>query len=317
MFKKITALILFSTCFYGTLYCCTNFTFTVDGVTWAAGNEDYPDNDSQIWIRPPEDGKFGAVIFGLTHYPPADGMNDQGLYFGTNTAPFKEIPENKGKEKGDLFEFTYEVLENCDKVNCVVETYYKYDFSDTGMEQGQLIFADRFGGGVVIEGHTEFYKTGEYLITANYYNSDPDLLFSDPAMRGGEGHSRSKTVEYWLSKMEELNISDVKKAMRAVSGGATQYSNIYDLEKNMIYVYYQRDYEKVAVVDLSTVFQNGEQLFKIRDMDFISSSELESESPDGTGGDLPDETSDDIDNYISGTEEQSSSGCSIGGFYEI
>jgi hypothetical protein len=136
-------------------------------------------------------------------------------------------------------------------------------------------------------------------------------------MRGGEGHGRTKTVEYWLSKMEVLNIGDIKKTMQAVSGSVTQYSNIYDLEKNMIYVFYQRNYENVAVVDLSTVFQNGEQLFEIKNLDFISSSELESESPDETEDDLPDETSNDIDNYIPVSEEQSSSGCSIGGFYEI
>ena len=322
MFKKTAALLILTTLFQGSIHCCTNFTVTVDGATWAAGNEDYPDNDSQIWIKPPEEGKYGAVIFGLSHYPPADGINDQGLYFGTNTAPFKEIPFIEGKEKGDLFKFTYEVLENCDKVECVVDVFKKYDFSDTGFEQGQLIFADKYGGGVVMEGHTEFYKTGDYLITANFYNSEPDLEFSDPALKGGEGHNRYKTVEYWLSKMETLNISDIKKTMQAVSGPVTQYSNIYNLDKNMIYVYYQRDYENVAVIDISEIFKNGEQLFHVRDLTFVNSFEIENEQSDETD-DFDDKDNGDVsfftdtDSYMPEIKDQkNSSGCSIGGFYE-
>jgi hypothetical protein len=71
---------------------CTVFSAS-DGTTVLAGNnEDYFNPSTRIWFEPPEDGKYGRVYFGFDDFRRQGGMNDQGLFFDTVSAPKLELP---------------------------------------------------------------------------------------------------------------------------------------------------------------------------------------------------------------------------------
>ena len=66
---------------------CTVFSAS-DGTTSLAGNnEDFYNPSTRVWFEPREDGKYGRVYFGFDDFRRQGGMNDQGLFFDTVSAP--------------------------------------------------------------------------------------------------------------------------------------------------------------------------------------------------------------------------------------
>ena len=252
-YSMILLIILFFT--YSSLFACTVFYYS-DGKTALAGNnEDWKDPFTKIWFIPSEENKYGRVYFGFKEGGYQGGMNDQGLFFdGLATEALKvALSVNKETYKGDLVD---KVMAECTTVEEVLEIFDKYNLQF--MERVMYFFGDRAGNSAIIEGDVIIRKKGNYQIATNFYQSK-----SKP---GSYTCSRYNIAEKILKNNEKVTIDLFRKILAATHQEGkypTQYSNIYDLKKGIIYLYHFHNFENVVVLNLNEELKKGEHSYDL------------------------------------------------------
>lgn len=255
-FICITAIILLTS---SSLYPCTIFMAAKGGKVLAGNNEDFIDPETNMWFLPAEDGKYGRVYFGFGIGLPQGGMNDQGLFFDYAALPPMPKPLDNQKEiyKGSLVK---KAMEECKSVEEVLEIFDKYDRQY--METYQVMFGDRHGNAVIIEKDTIIAKQGDYLVCTNFRQSlNKDNPYSierytiaDQMLR----ESNEISVELFRSILAKSHQDPPTK-----KGSRTQYSNIYDLQNGLIYLYHFHNYADVVKIDLEEELKKGEHSVEI------------------------------------------------------
>jgi hypothetical protein len=104
-------------------------------------------------------------------------------------------------------------------------------------------------------GRVQFVRSGTwYQIATNFVMSNV-----------GEGPYpcwRYRTADKILSEAKELSydlIRDVLEKTHQEGGGLTVYSNIYDLKKGLIYLYYLRNFKEVVALNLAEELKKEER----------------------------------------------------------
>lgn len=234
---------------------CTAFlALGEDGVLFG-NNEDFWNPATRMWFVPAAEGGYGAVYFGFDNLFPQGGMNEAGLAFdGFATRP-KPVTETAEKESFDG-NLVLKVMTECATVAEVLKVYQRYDLSR--MERFMLMFADATGDSVIIEGDEFIRKSGGFQVVTNFYQSE------DPTGKNayGEGKacSRFEAANRMLGGAKRVNISDAREILDEVhidGESNTLYSNIYDLDDRLVYVYHFHDFENEVVIDLSEELKKG------------------------------------------------------------
>jgi len=261
--SMIGALVLLALC--SPAHPCTIF-FAHDGERALAGNnEDHANPEGRIWFMPAEKGKYGRVYFGVDDWIRQGGMNDQGLFFDTVWAPKLEMPELRdGRDyPGDLIT---KAMEECATVQEVIALFKRlgpfYDPTPIPSVTGAMIFADKNGDSVIIEGGTHIRKRGRYQAMANHYQSRPEL--------GNMLPGRDDIAKQMLEGSPEISVDLFRRILAATHldhevgfSRPTVYSNIYDLKKGLVYVYHFHNFENVAVIDLAEELKKGKHSYDI------------------------------------------------------
>ena len=130
-------------------YPCTAFYAYNGKMALAGNNEDFYHTKTRIWFIPAEEGRFGRVYLGYDDGYSQGAMNDQGLFmdgFATRPHPITRS-EGKPAYKGNIMDDT---MATCGTVQDVVDLWSKYNLSS--LETAMLMFADKHGDSVIIEG---------------------------------------------------------------------------------------------------------------------------------------------------------------------
>ncbi len=255
--KNVYIIILFTSLVLisdnGFFHSCTIFNATQSGVTLVGNNEDGTDPITYVWFLPAEKGKYGRVYFGLSDKWPQGGMNDQGLFYDGTSAPLLELKKSRNKPiyNGNLSE---KMLEECATVKEALKLLEKYNLDY--FRNGEMMIVDRFGNSVVIECDTIIYKKEPYQVVTNFYQSNPRL--------GGYPCPRYDIAECMLKNMKEISVDYFRNILDAVhTRGYTQYSNIYDLNNRIIYLFRDSNFQEYITLDLQKELKKGKQLYAL------------------------------------------------------
>jgi hypothetical protein len=237
---------------------CTAFLVTGDGQVLMGNNEDFWNPEVRIWFVPAEEGRFGRVYLGFDNLYPQGGMNEKGLAFdGFATASYP-MHKQEGKEvfRGRLLD---EVMATCATVEDVVEMLAHHDLRF--LERAMLMYSDKSGDSVIIEGDEFLRKEGSFQVVTNFYQS-----------RQENDRARCPRFNVAVGKLEaakEVSIARCRRVLAATAqeGSApTQYSNVFDLKKGLIYLYHFHNFQEVVVFDLRMELKKGEHVLKIADL---------------------------------------------------
>lgn len=243
---------------------CTIVTIAKNDVVLAGNNEDYTDSRTKIWFFPVSREAHGRVYVGydteIVHSRFQGGMNDQGLFIDLNALNPTGWKKEPGKPNfdGDIIEH---ILSHCSTVDDVVKFFKQYNVSD--LDHVRAPIADAKGNSVVVEwakGKVQFlFKEGFYQISTNFIQSNYRNIEEYPC-------TRYKIADQILRNAKTASVALVRAVLSAThfeNSGQTLYSNICDLKKKRIYLYYFHNFEEVVVFDLKRELKKGEAAYPI------------------------------------------------------
>jgi choloylglycine hydrolase len=237
---------------------CTGFTAS-DGTTVLVGNnEDWGYPDSYIRVYPPSATNYGRIIFDVNfprsspnYYSSFGGMNDQGLFFDIFSHPTLVPINSSHKPDFNAGEITRYIMRVCASVDEVVTKFDEYNLEF--MDDIQYFFVDRMGNSVIIEGDEIIYKEGDFQVVTNFLQSNPS--------HGWYPCWRYDTAVSMLENMTDFSIDYFRDICDATHQEyylyPTQYSNIYNLNQGIIYLYHFYNYDKVIEINMYEEFEKG------------------------------------------------------------
>jgi len=256
----------------------------------SGGNEDRIDpNDRDLnnsFLVVDKGGAFGVVYF-ATPWKQSPlvmemGINEQGLSYDTNWIPKEKLTFHfdRKPKSGPPYEWAIlAIMQECSSVEEVLSKIFTYNFGPS-MEY-QVHFADKSGDAVVIHPgtdgeltYTRKPKGNGYLISTNF-----NLVHLD---KGNCSCRRYETARKMLSKIVargDLTAELMASVLTATHQNdpltliKTIYSAIYDLPKSIIYLYYNRQFDKPYVIDVKQELAKTKRYRKISLKDLISDIE--------------------------------------------
>jgi hypothetical protein len=251
----ITALLITGLTSVPEVRACTAFLASGEDGVLFGNNEDFWNPATRMWFVSGGKGRYGAVYFGFDDLSPQGGMNEAGLAFdGFATRP-KPVTGTAAKEsfRGNL---VLKVMSECATVDEVLEVFQRYDLAM--MERFMLMFADATGDSVIIEGDEIIRKSHGFQVVTNFYQSEDPT--GENAYGEGKSCSRFEIASNMLSGAKKIDIPDAREILDAVhmeGRSNTLYSNIYDLDDRLVYVYNFHDFDNEVVIDLGEELEKG------------------------------------------------------------
>jgi choloylglycine hydrolase len=244
---------------------CTIFTAKVGEKILFSNNEDMLMEGTYIWLVPnqvintstgPMD-IYGTIFFGFDNNNfigdgyPQGGMNEKGLCWDGNGLPLSSLnPHPELNETHPDIHLWYEILWTCDTVEDVINYFQTHYLGN--LIGCQIHFADRLGNAAVVSGgpDRELAYTringSNFLISTNFNLAKPS--------NGWYPCWRYSTAFEMLSKITneyDLTVKACREVLDAVHVDYTSYSNIFDLNRRVIYIYQNHNFNEVARLNLN------------------------------------------------------------------
>jgi len=241
-------------------YSCTIFYAVQNGIILAGNNEDWKDTNTQMWFYPANDSTHGWLKFGFGSGFPQGGMNDQGLFWDGTAGPFVAMPDSEANKilfDGPLMQ---KVMEESANIAEALEIFNQYYCED--QYKAQYLLGDSSCHSMIVEGDNVIPITigneNNFQVLTNFYQSHPDL--------GGYPCWRYETAVELLENNDSLTTwfaGTVLASTHQEGNYPTQYSNIYDLKKGIIYLFYYHNYEEFLVINLKDELEKGYNTYAI------------------------------------------------------
>jgi hypothetical protein len=230
--------------------------YATDGVSMLGGNnEDYLNPRTKVWFIPGENGAFGRVYFGFDDCHAQGGMNDQGLFFDGLSIEGIHPVETAGKEEspGNLVD---KIMCECATVDCAIRQFEEYFSSEFWF--WQFLFGDATGESAIIEPREIIRQKGAYQVATNFLQS------ATPPERRTDSRYRIGSAR--LADIDSLPVNTIREVLDAMHAGGPSYmlySNVYDLNERVVYLYHFHNYEDVVVLALDAELANG---YRVEDL---------------------------------------------------
>jgi len=238
---------------------CTVF-FATNGIIVLGGNnEDWSDPNTKFWFIPSIGGKHGWIKFGFAGGYPQGGMNDQGVFWDATGCPYLDMPfseENKEKFNGSLMQKVMEECASVDEAILIFENYYCDD-----QYRAQYLIGDRFGNSMIVEGDSIISKSSNYQVLTNFYHSHPELG-GYPCWR----YEKANELLYNNNGISELLFGNILASTHQEGKYPTQYSQIYNLKDNIIYLFYFHNFNEMIVIELNEELPRGARSYLLPDL---------------------------------------------------
>ena len=230
-----------------------------------AGNEDWSDPFTKIWVHQKSKTNYGALYIGHSDYQAQFGINEWGLTFDFTAIPRVEGKNLEGKEscKEELF---LEILSNCKNLKEALVFLNKYKYSSP---YSQAMISDSEGNSAVVNQDGIIIKSKNYQIITNfnYCNSSID-----------NSCKRYEIIENSLANSNNISISLFKKLLcqtHQENEYPTQFSYIIDQNSGEIHLFSFHNYEDNLVLKFRELIGNGFMLKNLKDMLPPSFAELD------------------------------------------
>lgn len=258
--------------FHKEAYPCSIFYAKNDSCILAGNNEDYHYLNTRIIINPPEQDKFGSIIFSFENLFPQGGLNDQGLFFDWASINGGTAYDPNFHVRGTVDyneRIIQKMIESCATVDDVIQLFKTYNNCDFG--QAHMLVGDKYGNSVVIERSEEdslnFIRTGlNYQIATNFLNA----YLSDSILSVLLKNDRYQFIEAKLNSSPKLSIPLFREILQHVSNkgyySPTLYSYICDITSGKIYVYNYSNFEEVLVLTMEEEMLEAYRVLKIPEL---------------------------------------------------
>jgi hypothetical protein len=250
---------------------CTIFAVRRGEKVFFGNNEDWTDPKTIYWVEPSAQGQYGSVYLGFNRYNPQGGINEKGLAFDFNALP-KSPMKSHGelpRRPGPLINM---IMQQAATVEEAMAILRRYDWG--GAVAWQMLLADATGDAVVVsagpEGEMAFTRKSSgdgLLVSTNFNRANPDnRLGSYPCPR------YEKAVEMLgrIQSESDLTVEALRAIVDAVhvegAGVNTVYSNVMDLRRGAIYLYYGHQYGEVVILDVAKEIAKGSKFTPLRDL---------------------------------------------------
>jgi len=248
---------LFMTALQTSTLACTIFSAQDEIMTLAGNNGDYSDSNTYIVFYPAENGKHGRMYAGWQQFWWQTGMNDQGLFFASASTTFLEIQNSTQKPHPPRY-LMYICMEQCSTVEEVLEIFDQYNLDF--LETMQLMVSDATGASVIIEGDPLHIKQDYYQVVTNFRLSQTDPPY--PCWRYNTAVSMFENI----TTLSPEFFTSVCDATHQEGAFPTQFSTVYDLQHQIIYLYGQHNYDQVKIFNLTEELQSGYHIYSIPDL---------------------------------------------------
>ncbi|RPJ84029.1 MAG: DUF3471 domain-containing protein, partial [Acidobacteria bacterium] len=228
------------------LSACTIFRVTRGTTTLVGNNEDDNNPATRVWFLAAEDGKYGRVFLGFTGGPPQGGMNDQGLFFdwvADNPSDDWKRDPNKLNYAGSVSE---KILEEAATVEEALELYEKWN--DTAFLKSRTMLVDKSGASAIVG-----WKDGKVMVVRG----------RERFQAMGFGYA---TAAERFAEITDISIESVSSILEAcVQRGdyPTQYSNVYDLQRGEVWVYFFHQQKPPLKLNLQAELSKGHHYFDL------------------------------------------------------
>ncbi|MBN1856971.1 MAG: hypothetical protein JW846_08475 [Dehalococcoidia bacterium] len=248
---------------------CTVFSVTQWDTTFVGNNEDYTYAESYYWVEPGDEGEHGALYLGLDDIRPRGGVNEHGLCFDATGLPDALLNRHWERPSLDVH-FPILAMRHCGTVQEVIDLSQRYDWGR--YLRYQVLFADASGDAVVIgpgpDGELAFTRKNGgngYLVATNFNRAN--------RRHGDYPCERYETCVVMLEgtkKGMELTLELCRDILHSVSqreaASCTLYSNVIDPSNGLVYLYYHRQYDEVAILNVAAELSRGKGVHKMRDL---------------------------------------------------
>lgn len=248
---------------------CTTF-YGYDGQTALGGNnEDFNNPLTYVWFIPASPGQFGRVYFGYEDFGVQGGVNDQGVFFDGDALAYKAMPITSQRPHfpgGDLA-LSDEILSHSAKIQDVIDISSRW-YRIAG-ENAQLLYGDRFGDSVIIDGDTILRKQGAFQLATNF------RLVDNPNPPYPE--ERYGTVQTMLANADHYSVELFRQALdvaHAEGDFPTLYSQVYELKTGIIHLYQYHDFRQEVVINVADELAKGPHFTRISTL-FPRNNDLE------------------------------------------
>ncbi len=250
---------------------CTIFAIRRGERVFFGNNEDWSDPKTMYWVEPSAKGQYGSVYLGFNRYNPQGGINEKGLAFDYNALPRSPMKSHRDlpRRPGPLIST---VMQQAATVEEAMAILRRYDWG--GALAWQMLLADATGDAVVVsagpEGELAFTRKSSgdgFLVSTNFNRTNPDnRLGSYPCPRyekavemlGRIQNESDLTVEALLAIVDAVHVEG--------PGINTLYSNVMDLRRGTIYLYYWHQYGEVVTLDVAKEIAKASKPTALRDV---------------------------------------------------
>jgi penicillin V acylase-like amidase (Ntn superfamily) len=217
-----------------------------------ANHEDWAALDAEVSFHVPGKNKYGYMSFDFASEGWAQGgMNTKGLFFDGTATPYAPYAENENKKDCNCYLWT-KILEECSTVEQAISYVKKYRVPD--IENIHLLFADKNGSSAIIGVYNNelkvYYRNGNYQLLTNFN-------IADPSYGGEEPCRRFDTAAQMLKRDSSANIDNLENILSKTNQDITAYSNIYNLSKGEVTLYYLHDFSKKIKFNLAAELKKG------------------------------------------------------------
>jgi hypothetical protein len=151
------------------------------------------------------------------------------------------------------------VMEECASIDEAVLIFENYYCDD--QYRSQYLIGDSFGNSMIVEGDSIIYKSSNYQVLTNFYHSHPEL--------GGYPCWRYEKANELLENnkgISELLFGNILAFTHQEGKYPTQYSQIYNLKDNIIYLFYSHNFDEMIVIELNEELTGGTRSYQLPDL---------------------------------------------------
>ncbi|MFT4679670.1 MAG: hypothetical protein ACI9RU_001532 [Litorivivens sp.] len=240
---------------------CSMYKVSKNGTTIVGNNEDFTSPNSQFWFEAGTKSTFGVMYMGLLNNFAQGAINQSGLMFDGFWEPYLEVKNTDGKLIVPIADAVRDIMQTMTNVEDV--RLYLQTINLNSMADGQLVFVDKSGTYLIVEGDEMYVGDESEKSFSNFYYSQIESL-------------NDVELEYFQKGQDFINTTEEKSTLgycsQAMQNFAqsrlapTQYSTIYDLEKMTIRVYLFHDFSEFVELDLETELERGNHRTMIADL---------------------------------------------------
>lgn len=154
-------------------HACSMYKITRDGKTIVGNNEDWLSPNAQFWYEQGSEGQYGAMYMGFLNNFIQGGFNEAGLVFDGFYELYLSV-DTVGKLNIPIGDALRHVMQTMQTVEEVKDYLGKVNLNI--LQTGQLVFVDRTGTYLIVEGDLMYIGNEEEKTFSNFYYSQTQSL---------------------------------------------------------------------------------------------------------------------------------------------